>query len=64
MATMRGGEKNKKEEEEEVVNGRINNNTIPPSPSLPPLPVPSIQEADNKQGHLIHSARGVNKALQ
>lgn len=51
-------------EEEEVMNGRINNNISPPSPSLLPLPLPSIQETDNKQGHLIHSAWGVNKDLQ
>lgn len=52
-----------KKKKKEVVNGRINNNIRPP-PSLLPLPLPSIQAADNKQGHLIHSARGVNKVSQ
>lgn len=56
------GKKNRKKEKEEVVNGRINNNISPPS--LLPLSLPFIQETDNKQGHLIHSAWGVNKVLQ
>lgn len=54
-----------------VVNGRINNNIkgyfppcpLPP-PSLLPLPPPPIQEADNKQGHLIHSLLDVNTVAQ